>query len=52
MRERKLLNVEIDAELHKAIRRQALEMDLTIKDFVDQALREYLERNRKGAEGS
>ena len=36
----------IDPKFHKAIKRVALDKDMTVQDVVEQALTEWLERNK------
>jgi predicted transcriptional regulator len=39
----KILSLELDVELHKELKRAALERDTTIKDLVTQAIKKELE---------
>ena len=39
----KILSLELDAKLHKELKRAALERDTTIKDLVTEAIKKELE---------
>lgn len=47
MKDTKLLNAEIPAEVHKKLRLKSVEDDQTIRSIVENALRQYMDEGGK-----